>query len=88
MKAGPRMESNKGTDMNLSADHCYQAILTRDARYDGRFIVAVITTGVYCRPVCPARTPKRENVRFFASTTAAEAAGFRACKRCHPKRRA
>jgi AraC family transcriptional regulator of adaptative response / DNA-3-methyladenine glycosylase II len=70
--------------MELNADDCYQVLLDRDAGFDGRFIVAVVTTGIFCRPVCPARTPKRENVRFYPSAAEAEAAGFRACKRCKP----
>ncbi|TDC26506.1 DNA-3-methyladenine glycosylase 2 family protein [Streptomyces sp. 8K308] len=57
---------------------------SRDARFDGNFYVAVATTGVYCRPVCGSRTPKPENVRFFRVPAAAEAAGFRACRRCRP----
>ncbi len=63
---------------------CWAAVRVRDAAADGRFVYAVRTTGVYCRPSCPARLPRRENVSFFASAAAAEAAGFRACKRCHP----
>ncbi len=55
-----------------------------DARFDGWFFCGVKTTGIYCRPSCPARTPKRENVRFFATAAAAQGAGFRACKRCRP----
>ncbi|MEU6576365.1 AlkA N-terminal domain-containing protein [Streptomyces sp. NPDC046805] len=58
---------------------------SRDARFDGAFYVAVTTTGIYCRPVCGARTPKPENVRFFRIAAAAEAAGFRACRRCRPE---
>jgi AraC family transcriptional regulator of adaptative response / DNA-3-methyladenine glycosylase II len=65
-------------------DACYRAIVSRDARFDGRFFTAVTSTGIYCRPVCPARTPQRANVRFYASAPAAEAAGFRACLRCRP----
>lgn len=71
--------------MQLDADHCYRAVLSRDRRFDGRFFTAVRTTGVYCRPVCPAPAPRRENVRFFACAAAAEAAGFRPCRRCHPE---
>src|SRR6185437_12438938 len=63
----------------------YRAMASRDARFDGTFYVAVTTTGVYCRPVCGSRTPKRENVRFFRMAAAAEAAGFRACRRCRPE---
>jgi AraC family transcriptional regulator of adaptative response / DNA-3-methyladenine glycosylase II len=65
-------------------ERCYRAASSRDPRFDGWFIVAVTTTGVYCRPSCPARTPKRNNVRFFATAAAAQTAGFRACKRCRP----
>jgi AraC family transcriptional regulator, regulatory protein of adaptative response / DNA-3-methyladenine glycosylase II len=65
-------------------DQCYRAIESRDSRFDGRFIVAVTSTGIYCRPSCPARTPKRANVHFYATTAAAQGAGFRACKRCRP----
>src|SRR4051812_3557271 len=65
-------------------DSCYKAVRSRDARFDGRFVTAVRTTGIYCRPSCPAQTPKRENVLFFPHAAAAAAAGFRACKRCRP----
>jgi AraC family transcriptional regulator, regulatory protein of adaptative response / DNA-3-methyladenine glycosylase II len=57
----------------------------RDARYDGRFFVGVVTTGIYCRPICPARPAKRENVRYFLSSGEAEEAGFRPCLRCRPE---
>jgi AraC family transcriptional regulator of adaptative response / DNA-3-methyladenine glycosylase II len=63
----------------------YRAISTRDARFDGRLFVGVKTTGVYCRPICPARTPKFENVLFYASAAAAQEAGFRPCLRCRPE---
>lgn len=69
----------------LDQEACYRAVLTRDARFDGRFFGCVKTTGIYCRPVCPARTPKRENMIFVASAAAAEEAGFRACLRCRPE---
>ena len=72
--------------MELDADACYQAIRARDARFDGRFFTAVTSTGIYCRPICPARTPLRRNVRFFALAAAAEEAGFRPCRRCRPDR--
>jgi AraC family transcriptional regulator of adaptative response/methylated-DNA-[protein]-cysteine methyltransferase len=62
-----------------------QAIADRDATYDGAFLYGVVTTGVYCRPSCASRAAKPENVRFFANPQAAEAAGLRACKRCHPR---
>src|SRR6202045_1092963 len=71
--------------MELDHEACYRALSTRDARFDGRMFTAVRTTGVYCRPICPARTPKRENVTFFTTATAAQAAGFRPCLRCRPE---
>jgi AraC family transcriptional regulator, regulatory protein of adaptative response / DNA-3-methyladenine glycosylase II len=71
--------------MKLDDGVCYRALTTRDARFDGRFFVGVRTTGIYCRPICPARTPKRENVTFFSCAAAAEAAGFRPCLRCRPE---
>jgi AraC family transcriptional regulator of adaptative response / DNA-3-methyladenine glycosylase II len=71
--------------MDLDPDACYRALQTRDARFDGRLFVGVTSTGIYCRPICPAKTPMRRNVRFFANAAAAEAAGFRACLRCRPE---
>jgi AraC family transcriptional regulator of adaptative response / DNA-3-methyladenine glycosylase II len=71
--------------MDLTADQCYRAAKARDARFDGRFFIGVKTTGVYCRPVCPARTPLRKNVDFYSCASAAEAAGFRPCLRCRPE---
>jgi AraC family transcriptional regulator, regulatory protein of adaptative response / DNA-3-methyladenine glycosylase II len=68
----------------LESERCYRALQSRDARFDGWFVTAVTSTGVYCRPSCPARTPKRENVRFYGSAAAAQQAGFRACLRCRP----
>ncbi len=65
-------------------ERCYLAVCSRDERFDGWFITAVTSTGVYCRPSCPARTPYRENVRFYPTAAAAQQAGFRACKRCRP----
>ena len=67
-------------------DHatCYAAIAVRDPAADGRFFVCVRTTGIYCRPVCPARTPFAKNVTFVATAAEAVAAGYRACKRCRP----
>jgi len=75
------MEANS----QLDQEACYRAVLTRDARFDGRFFGCVKTTGIYCRPVCPARTPKRENMVFVVSAAAAAEAGFRACLRCRPE---
>ena len=66
-------------------DERYRTIQARDRRFDGQFVMAVRTTGIYCRPSCPARTPNRENVAFFRTSAAAHAAGFRACKRCVPE---
>jgi AraC family transcriptional regulator, regulatory protein of adaptative response / DNA-3-methyladenine glycosylase II len=71
--------------MHLDREACYRALLTRDARFDGRFYVAVRTTGIYCRPICPARAPKLENIVFVPSAAAAQAAGFRPCLRCRPE---
>src|ERR1700752_4987263 len=68
-----------------SHDICYRALRTRDARFDGRLFVGITSTGINCRPICPARTAKRENCRFFPSAAAAEAAGFRPCLRCRPE---
>ena len=65
-------------------DTCYRAVTGRDTRFDGWFFTAVTTTGIYCRPSCPAVTPRRDNVRFYPSAAAAQEAGFRACKRCRP----
>src|SRR5438094_345249 len=64
----------------------WNAVVSRDASRDGSFVFAVRSTGIYCRPSCPARRPKREQVCFFSLPEAAEQAGFRACKRCHPRR--
>lgn len=68
----------------MDADHCYRVASSRDGRFDGTFVTAVLTTGIYCRPSCPAVTPKRENARFYPTPAAAQDAGFRACKRCRP----
>ncbi len=62
----------------------YRAVSTRDSRFDGQFVTAVRTTGIYCRPACPARTPHRRNVSFYPTAAAAQAAGYRACRRCLP----
>ena len=69
----------------LDFERCYRAVVSRDARFDGWFITAVTTTGIYCRPSCPTPVrPKREHVRFYPTAAAAQLAGFRACKRCRP----
>ncbi len=69
----------------LDRDACYRALRTRDARFDGRFYTAVLSTGIFCRPICPARTPRLERCVFFPSAAAAHAAGFRPCLRCRPE---
>ena len=71
--------------MDLDHDACYRAIELRDARFDGHFFTAVKTTGTDCRPVCPARTPRSENVTFYSTAAAAQAAGFHPCLRCRPE---
>lgn len=68
----------------LDHETCYRAVSSRDARFDGWFVTAVTTTGIYCRPSCPATTPKRGNVTFHPTAAAAQLAGFRACRRCRP----
>ena len=72
---------------SLELDHeaCYRAVCQRDARFDGRFFGGVKTTGIYCRPICPARTPLSKNVIFFPTAAAAQEAGFRPCLRCRPE---
>jgi AraC family transcriptional regulator of adaptative response / DNA-3-methyladenine glycosylase II len=72
------------TMYELDADRCYRAVESKDRRFDGVFYTAVRTTGIYCRPSCPAVLPKRKNVEFFVTAAAAQQAGFRACKRCRP----
>ncbi|MCC6848258.1 MAG: DNA-3-methyladenine glycosylase 2 family protein [Deltaproteobacteria bacterium] len=71
--------------MSIDRAAAYRALQTRDTRFDGRIFVAVHTTGIYCRPICPARTPKLENIDFLPSAAAAQAAGFRPCLRCRPE---
>jgi AraC family transcriptional regulator of adaptative response / DNA-3-methyladenine glycosylase II len=66
----------------------YNAYASRDPRFDGVFYIGVTSTGIYCRPVCTARTPKAANCRFFGSAEAAEKASFRPCLRCRPERTA
>ncbi|MEJ3653751.1 AlkA N-terminal domain-containing protein [Actinomycetes bacterium KLBMP 9759] len=70
--------------MLLDQERCYRAVASRDARFDGHFITAVRTTGIYCRPSCPATTPKRANVEFLPTAGAAQQRGYRACRRCLP----
>ena len=71
--------------MTLDSSICYRALRARDARFDGRFFVAVSSTRIYCRPVCTVKPPKRENCRFFPSAAAAESSGYRPCLRCRPE---
>jgi AraC family transcriptional regulator of adaptative response / DNA-3-methyladenine glycosylase II len=71
--------------MDLDHDACYRAVKLRDTRFDGRFFTAVKTTRIYCRPICPARTPHSRNVLFFPTAAAAQEAGFRPCLRCRPE---
>jgi len=84
------MESPRGKPAQSSSradtddERRYQAAVSKDPRFDGVFFTAVTSTGIYCRPSCPAITPKRENMRFYRSAAAAQEAGFRACKRCRP----
>jgi len=75
---------NKNT-LAYDDDFLYEILKNRDQRFDGRFFFGVTSTGIYCRPICPARQPKRENCVFFASAAEAENAGFRPCKRCRPE---
>lgn len=70
--------------MHEDFDRCYRAVQSKDARFDGWFVTAVLTTGIYCRPSCPVRPPLARNLRFYPTAAAAQAAGFRACKRCRP----
>ncbi|MCB7135103.1 AlkA N-terminal domain-containing protein [Cellulosimicrobium marinum] len=79
-----RPGATTSTDDPVFAER-YRAIASRDARFDGQFITAVRTTGIYCRPSCPARTPRPENVTFYRTSAAAHEAGYRACKRCLPE---
>ena len=69
----------------FDADACYRAVVAHDARFDGAFFIGVTSTGIYCRPVCRVKTPRRENCRFFTHAAQAEGAGFRPCLRCRPE---
>lgn len=93
MARSPRLGGHNGvmqmtttsTIGELDARSCYEALSARDRRFDGRFYTAVLSTGIFCRPVCPARTPKFGNCAFYPSAAAAAAAGFRPCLRCRPE---
>jgi AraC family transcriptional regulator of adaptative response / DNA-3-methyladenine glycosylase II len=88
LASGAQAEEDRpgaGGTLDLDHDACYRAIAVRDARFDGRLFTGVKTTGIYCRPICPARTPRSENVVFFPTAAAAHEAGFRPCLRCRPE---
>jgi len=72
--------------VDINSDICVRAVRARDRRFDGQFYVAITSTGIYCRPICPARPAKRDNMRFYSSAAAAEGAGYRPCLRCRPER--
>ena len=74
-----------GSNDSLADNDCYLALKARDARFDGSFFTGVTSTGIYCRPVCRVKTPRRENCRFFRHAAQAEDAGFRPCLRCRPE---
>jgi AraC family transcriptional regulator, regulatory protein of adaptative response / DNA-3-methyladenine glycosylase II len=80
----PSAAATRGGLPGLDDEQRYQAAVSKDPRFDGVFFIAVTSTGIYCRPSCPAITPKRENMRFYRSAAAAQEADFRACKRCRP----
>jgi AraC family transcriptional regulator, regulatory protein of adaptative response / DNA-3-methyladenine glycosylase II len=86
-ESGEKLSPGSGmmATMNLDHDACYRAVSARDVRFDGRIFIGVKTTGIYCRPICPARTPRQENVLFYSSAAAAQEAGFRSCLRCRPE---
>jgi AraC family transcriptional regulator of adaptative response / DNA-3-methyladenine glycosylase II len=81
-----RAENGYREAMELDFEACYRAARARDGRFDGRFYVGITSTRIYCRPICPARAPKREHMRFYSNAAAAEGAGFRPCLRCRPER--
>src|SRR6476661_3387878 len=84
---GDKMSAVMKQQMNLwsnNQEELWQAVVSKDARFDGQFVFAVSSTGIYCRPSCPSRRPHRQRVAFFESAVAARDAGFRACKRCNP----
>ena len=85
MNALETMMSRESAEPTSSEDRYWKAVIARDSSHDGEFFFAVSTTGVYCRPSCAARRPRRENVRFFPTPDAAEQAGYRACLRCRPR---
>src|SRR6202789_195908 len=78
------VEMKASFDARFDGEQAWRQVQARDASADGQFVYAVETTGIFCRPSCPSRRPARQNVRFFANADAAMAAGYRACRRCHP----
>src|SRR5579871_416339 len=82
--SGRRGTIGRVIDTVADFERCYRAVQSRDSRFDGWFFTAVTSTGIYCRPSCPALTPKAANVRFYPTAAAAQANGFRACRRCRP----
>jgi AraC family transcriptional regulator of adaptative response / DNA-3-methyladenine glycosylase II len=84
-QAAQDLELRSDDEDTLDRELCYRALRTRDARFDGRFYTGVTSTGIYCRPICPARTPKLENCLFLPSAAAAQRLGFRPCLRCRPE---
>ena len=76
----------KMTSANDQQDLFWNAVVTRDSQFDGQFVFAVSSTGIYCRPSCPARRPRRDRVSFFSLPEAAQQSGFRPCKRCQPQK--
>jgi AraC family transcriptional regulator, regulatory protein of adaptative response / methylated-DNA-[protein]-cysteine methyltransferase len=83
-RGGTRRQAMRRQEVSMTQDRLWDAVLSRDSRFDGHFVYAVTSTGVFCRPSCPSRRPRRHNVRFFERPQAAEQAGFRACRRCQP----
>jgi AraC family transcriptional regulator, regulatory protein of adaptative response / DNA-3-methyladenine glycosylase II len=81
----PTPASQAQPESKLDHEVCYRAVQSRDARFDGHFFTAVSSTGIYCRPICPARAPLSKNCTFYGCAAAAEAAGYRPCKRCRPE---
>ena len=80
----PTLDRPITSDLNLDFETAWRAVLDRDVRFDGRFVYAVTTTGVFCRPTCPSRRPHRKNVELYPTTDAARRQGYRACRRCRP----
>src|SRR6266566_959413 len=86
MKLTPPETGRRMEEAPMNESVAWESVLQRDPSADDRFLYGVTTTGIYCRPSCPSRRPKRDNVAFFSSVEAAERAGFRACQRCRPNR--